>query len=326
MLQDPVADLSAAFSGVSVLDAACFLRFIYRPEDAAPTGLAVMDVAVLAAVAGLAHKLDAGRLLAKIDSFLQGKLLFTPLDAQSQHHVGNDLPVCLPAACLAACPPARLPPSHLPPRVSAFLLPPSPGSAPQARMRELLAALQLAQHCQFQELEEQCLQLAADKLAAVGGHRVDEDDLAALDSATLARLLGKTLQSTQGGRHPARQVFDVQQTSDAGGGFTFAIAGFSGERDVIESPWVEVGGFEWKLEVYPGGRHMSGDRHGMPSGVLFEACVGQAHSRMTASGLVRSTLPGASSCFACPACSVSAHQRIKNASGWRQHSQSRLCD
>ena len=67
--------------------------------------------------------------------------------------------------------------------------------------------MQVAQACQFQELREQCLGLAADKLAVVGGHWeafVEEDDLAALDSATLARLLVKTLQSARAGRYPAR--------------------------------------------------------------------------------------------------------------------------
>ena len=286
VLQDPAAaDLSVALCGVSVREAACFLRLIYSPEDAMPASLAALaGGGELAAVAGLAHKLNAGRLLAKIDSFLQGTLLFAQLGAQSQYHVGIDLPGCLPADCLPAdClpanPPARPPPSHLPPppRVSAFLPPPASGTAPQGSMKELLAALQLARHCQLQQLEEQCLQLAADRLAAVGGHWeafVGEDDLAALDSATLARLLGKTLQSTQGGRHPAHQLFDVQQKSDAAGGFTFAIAGFSGERDIIRSPWVEVDGFEWRLDVYPGGRHgglgthVSGDRHGMPVGAF----------------------------------------------------------
>ena len=163
--------------------------------------------------------------------------------------------------------------------------PAAAGTAPQGSLPELLAALQLAQLCQLQELEGQCLQLAADMLAAMGGHWgafVQEADLAALDSATLTCLLGKSLQSTQGGRHPARQVFYDWNSSDGtAGGFTFGIAGFSAERDVINSPWVEVGSFEWRLAVYPAGchgglgTHVSGDRHGMPSGVLFEACFGR---------------------------------------------------
>ena len=139
-------------------------------------------------------------------------------------------------------------------------------------MQRLLEILQLAQACQFQELEEQCLGLAADKLAAVGGHWeafVEEDDLAALDSGTLARLLGKTLQSKRAGRHPPQQVCDTQAFSDGtAGSFTFAIAGFSSKRgitDGIQSPWVEVGGFEWFLHVFPSGHgadqgtYMSGD-------------------------------------------------------------------
>ena len=74
VLQEPAVDLSVAFSGASVQESACFLRFIYKPDDAALTCLALLNAGVLAAVAGLAHKLNAGRLLARIDAFLQGKL------------------------------------------------------------------------------------------------------------------------------------------------------------------------------------------------------------------------------------------------------------
>jgi hypothetical protein len=58
-----------------VRDAACFLRLIYSPDDAVPGGLAALaGGGELAAVAGLAHRLNAGRLLANIESFLKGKL------------------------------------------------------------------------------------------------------------------------------------------------------------------------------------------------------------------------------------------------------------
>ena len=124
--------------------------------------------------------------------------------------------------------------------------------------------LQIAQACQFHALEEQCLGLAADKLATLGGHWagvVREDELAALDSATLARLLGKTLQSGEGGQHPAQHVFDVQHPTTTAGGFIFAIPGFSKQPDTVYSLWVEIGGFEWRLTVYPGG---CGEGRGTP--------------------------------------------------------------
>ena len=43
VLQEPAVDLSVAFSGASVQEAACFLRFIYTPDDAAPTCLALLN-------------------------------------------------------------------------------------------------------------------------------------------------------------------------------------------------------------------------------------------------------------------------------------------
>ena len=93
VLQEGDVDLSVAFEGASVREATCFLRFIYSPDDVAPSTLAVLtgDGGELAAVAGLAHKLDAGRLLAKIDSFLQGK---QSAGAKLQTHC-----CCCPTAC-----------------------------------------------------------------------------------------------------------------------------------------------------------------------------------------------------------------------------------
>jgi hypothetical protein len=63
-----------AFCRSGVREAACFLRFIYNPEDATHASLAALADEELAVVAGLAHKLNAGRLLAEIDAFLRGKM------------------------------------------------------------------------------------------------------------------------------------------------------------------------------------------------------------------------------------------------------------
>ena len=72
VLQEPAVDLSVAFSGTGVREAAFFLRLMYTPDDASAS-MGLLNVESLAAVAALAHKLNTGRLLAKIESALQGK-------------------------------------------------------------------------------------------------------------------------------------------------------------------------------------------------------------------------------------------------------------
>jgi hypothetical protein len=127
-------------------------------------------------------------------------------------------------------------------------------------MREMLAALRFAQHCQLQALEEQCLGLMGDKLASALGHwgtvAAGEEALAVLDSRTLTRLLDKTLQSVTAGLPNCQHVFDVHDGSDgSAGGFIFAIPAFSKlpAESPIYSPWVEIGGFCWRLYVHPRG-------------------------------------------------------------------------
>lgn len=111
------------------------------------------------------------------------------------------------------------------------------------------------------------MQLVADKLAGAGGHwagLVPADDLAALDSATLVRLLGKALQGTAAGVRPSRELFDVQHYGGAAGGFTFGICDFSRLREgnnTIQTPWVELGGFEWRFKVFPSGTHEAQGTH-----------------------------------------------------------------
>lgn len=69
------AELSAAFVGCSLQEAAVFLRLVYSPEQATPGTLRAVHRAgggrLLAAVAGLAHRLDAAGLLAAIEGYLQ---------------------------------------------------------------------------------------------------------------------------------------------------------------------------------------------------------------------------------------------------------------
>lgn len=67
-------DLTTAFQGVSVAEAACLLRMIYRPQDACPANFTSLAAAGrLNAVAALAHKLDVGYPLAAIESYLEGE-------------------------------------------------------------------------------------------------------------------------------------------------------------------------------------------------------------------------------------------------------------
>ena len=131
--------------------------------------------------------------------------------------------------------------------------------------------LQLSQHYHLATLEEQCLGLMADRLAPALGHWrtvVLEEALAELDSGTLARLLGKTLQSVERVLPIPKHVFDVADGSGGSvGGFTFAIPAFSQlpTEPSIYSPWVEIGGFQWRLRIIPGGSldgqgtHLSGE-------------------------------------------------------------------
>ena len=245
-LQEPPVDLSAAFHGSSVRDAAVFLWFIYSPNDTAlPRSLAALAAQELAAVAALAHKLKAGGLLGQIEGFLQGKcqLACSSLRVLPCH---THWAVPVVPHCMHPCAQGR------PPTVEIAPFP--AGTADKASMQSLLATLQIALACQFQALEERCLRLMGVKLAAAGGQWeavVQQGALADLPSSTLVRLLGKTAESVgRVSRGPS--VLDVRDGRGGSvGGFTFAIPGFSKHQGVIKSPWVEVGGFEWRLEVRP---------------------------------------------------------------------------
>lgn len=71
-LQGP-SDLSAAFEGSTAAEAACLLRFLYRPQEATPAAFAALAAAGrLPGVAALAHKLDIPRPLAAIEAYLEG--------------------------------------------------------------------------------------------------------------------------------------------------------------------------------------------------------------------------------------------------------------
>lgn len=78
-------DLSAAFKGASLQAAACFLRLLYG-DDHSGNLAKLAEAELLAAVAGLAHKLEAGRLLDGIAAFLNGACC-GPCCAQAPSHL-----------------------------------------------------------------------------------------------------------------------------------------------------------------------------------------------------------------------------------------------
>lgn len=130
-------------------------------------------------------------------------------------------------------------------------------SAEQASLSQLLAALGAAQACCLDGAAAACLEAAADKLAASGGRwpAGQAGELAAFDPATLARLLQLLSVRAVGSAYRSPAVFDVRPdcSDDREGGFTWCIQGFSRLGGVQEpgllSPWVEVGGFQWRLQV-----------------------------------------------------------------------------
>lgn len=142
--------------------------------------------------AGLAHKLDTRRLMSKIDTFLQGKpavlccAALWPAGAPAWYMQCSPISAICRGCGSSMAAASRQ--AHHTPRVRACLLAslPAAGRVTLASMQELLATLHLAHHCQ---LEGQ-LAVAGRHFASV----VQEEALAALDSATLACLLGKTMQ------------------------------------------------------------------------------------------------------------------------------------
>lgn len=97
---------------------AVFLRLVYCPDQATPGSLRAVhrhgDGHLLAAVAGLAHRLDAGGLLAAIESYLQEASggadvseLIATIQLAEACHLGDLADTCLGllAAKLAAAGP-----------------------------------------------------------------------------------------------------------------------------------------------------------------------------------------------------------------------------
>ena len=147
-------------------------------------------------------------------------------------------------------------------------------AAEQSSVPELAAALSVAQKCSFGHASSGCLEAMAEKLATGGAASWQdgrqEATLAALDSATLARLVRSMSQQATRRLYRSPPVFDVRPGGPGqAGGFTWAVPRFSrnsrGSGDgCLLSPWTEVAGFQWRIRLHPGGSgsgrgsHLSG--------------------------------------------------------------------
>lgn len=209
----PPFELSSAFAGCSLRQVSVFLRFIYCPDHATPGSLHGVHAAaggLLAAVAGLAHRLDAGGLLAKIEGYLQA-------------------------------------------------------ASASASIADLLSTVQLAEACHLGGLADTCLTLLARRLAAAGPfwpEQVRREQLAACSSDSLASLACKMAGTVSAGAFEPPTVHGVLPGhGGAAGGFTWVIERFSKQQGRVTSPWVEVGGVQWRLKVWPRGDDAAGGTH-----------------------------------------------------------------
>lgn len=155
----------------------------------------------------------------------------------------------------------------------------------QATVPQLTATLRTAVHCDLEGLQAACFSELSRRLAEAGPRAPElmpQEALAALDSTTLARLLHASLAHVQGGAYCPPPLSGVRPgAAGRTGGFTFTVPAFSEKDDAaIYSPWVRVGGFEWRLEVYPKGYRTTGTGHLSGALMLALACLGRDDMRM----------------------------------------------
>ena len=167
-------DLSGAFQPCCLPDATCLLRLLYCPEEAHAANFSALAAAGrLPGVVALAHRLDADRLLAALEAYLQGEWVAGWLAGWLVEGCSKEL--CRSSACpqaaahlypaLSECSSPGLcsPPQHrtlalLPPGVTDRL------GSQQACLSALLAVLAVAQQCgRGGELEGRCLEALADR-------------------------------------------------------------------------------------------------------------------------------------------------------------------
>lgn len=178
-------------------------------------------------------------------------------------------------------------------------------------IHSLIAAIQVAQACCCDSLRARLTRAAACQ-AKSGGHSaassLSKEAVAALGSDTLAELLLQTVTKFARSQPvPICEVLPIQQfghvasTAATGGplgpagapplaglagvpglvggssspGFYFMLRDFSKRSGFIKSPWVEVGGLQWRIKLLLGRDCLSGEGWGAPlklSGVVQQGC------------------------------------------------------
>ena len=148
-----------------------------------------------------------------------------------------------------------------------------------ASLPQLLQKLQIIDRCRFVGAEAQLLDAAAGELLDAAAATLLAVDmlcipagmkpaaLARLGSSTLAQLLYRVSLNSGSDVRQSLRIRDVRQAGmGTPGGFTLAIHDFSSSQTSICSPWVgQLGGFEWRLIVFPqgilvgAGTHLGGE-------------------------------------------------------------------
>lgn len=131
-------------------------------------------------------------------------------------------------------------------------------NAPAARQA---AVLQLAEDCQLASLRSRCIALLAAQLAAAGPFWrdvVSHEQLAACRSDSLAELAGQLAESVDARGFAPPRLFDVRHAPGGGaGGFCLRIDDahwrLANRCAPVLSPWVSIGGFEFRVWVYMNG-------------------------------------------------------------------------
>lgn len=145
-------------------------------------------------------------------------------------------------------------------------------AAERGGFQEMLAALRIARACGFGGVTASCVGGLADHIAAAGSCWPAglAEALQSFDSEVLTQLLRATGLRAIGSIWRTPTIFDVRADANGGatGGFTYCLQAVSSLGDVgsvgIMSPWAEVSGFRWRLNVYPKGKgdakgtHMTG--------------------------------------------------------------------
>lgn len=147
-------------------------------------------------------------------------------------------------------------------------------AAQRGGLQELLVALRVAHACRFAAAQYSCLEGLADHIAAAGSCWPPglAEALEGFDSLVLTQLLRKTGLRSLGSIYRPSLLFDLrpEATGGATGGFTYCLEAFSTQHGTepggIFSPWADVGGFRWRLNVHPKGKddakgiHLAGKR------------------------------------------------------------------